>query len=67
MSSHVPGTTLEVVPPHYILSSDAAPDILVSQSGVAVYPVENYVKMSGDSWVNTLKCTGEIRTQQINH
>lgn len=40
---------------------------LLSQSSVAVYPVEDYMEMSGDCWVNTLTCTWGTGAQQINH
>lgn len=46
MSSHVPSIVQEDFPPLCIFS--AAPDNHLSQSGVAVYPVEDYMKMSGD-------------------
>lgn len=42
-------------------------DLFLSQSCVAVYPVEDYMEMSGDCWVNTLPHRGLNGAQQINH
>lgn len=68
MSSHLSGMAREDIHPHYFsLSSDAAPDNFASLSGVAVYPVEYYMEMPGDCWVNTLTCRGGTEAQQINH
>lgn len=44
-----------------------SPDLFLSQSCVAVYPVEDYMEMSGDCWVNTLPHRGLNGAQQINH
>lgn len=44
-----------------------SPDLFLSQRCVAVYPVEDYMEMSGDCWVNTLPHRGLNGAQQINH
>lgn len=63
MSSYLPGTAQEDIPPHYLLSAQK----LSAHSGVAVYPLEDYMEMSGDCWVNTLTGTEGTGAQQINH
>lgn len=63
MSSYLPGTAQEDIPPHYLLSAQK----LSAHSGVAVYPLEDYMEMSGDCWVNTLTRTEGTGAQQINH
>lgn len=53
----------EDVQPHNLLSAQK----LSSQSGATVYPLEDYMEMSGDYWVNTQTRTVGTRAQQINH
>lgn len=44
-----------------------SPQKLLSQSGDAVYPLEDYMEMSGDCGVNTFTRAVGTGTQQINH
>lgn len=48
---------------HNLLSAQK----LSSQSGATVYPLEDYMEMSGEYWVNTPTRTVGTRAQQINH
>lgn len=63
MSSYLPDTAQEDIPSHYLHSAQK----LLSQSAVTVYPLEDYMEMSGDCWVNTLRRTVGTGAQQINH